>query len=100
MAKPMPVEPHVLCPSLLALQFFAQAIQERQLLGGIEPFQPLLLNDLFQPLAQRLIEGGVLFHADINLVTDGVLHLARLRLVGLERINLLFKLPARKAEPP
>ena len=41
MAKAAPVEPHVLCPDLLALQFFAcTAVEKRQLLGGIEPFQP------------------------------------------------------------
>ena len=78
--------------------FFAQAVEKRQLLGGIEPFQPPLFNDLFQPFAQRLIEGWVFFHADVDLVTDGVLHLARLRLVSLERIDLLFKLRREKLD--
>ena len=86
------VEADVLRLCLLPLQIFAQAVQERQLLGGIEAFQPALLDDLLQALAQRLVEGRVLLDADVYLVADGVLHLAGLGLVALERLDFLVEL--------
>ena len=77
---------------LLALQFLAQAVQEGKLLGGIQPLLPPLLDDLLQPLAQRLVEHRVLLDAHVDLVADGVLHLARLRVVGSERVDPLVEL--------
>ena len=62
------------------------------MLGVVEPFQPALLDDLLQPLAQRLVEGGVLLDADVDLVADGVLHLAGLGVVAVERLDLLVEL--------
>ena len=86
------VEPDVLCPGLLALQLLAQAVQERELLGCIQAFLAPFLDDRLQPLAQRLVERRVLFQADADLMADGVLHLARLRLVGPECLDLLLEL--------
>ena len=80
------------CPGLLPLKLFHEAREELELLGGIQSFQPVLLDDLFEPLTQRLIEDRVFLHPNIDLVADGVLHLARLGVVGLQRLDLLIEL--------
>ncbi len=53
---------------------------------------PPFLDQRLQPLAQRLVEGGILLHVDADFVADGVLHLAGLRLVGGQRPDLLLEL--------
>ena len=86
------LEPNVLRPGLLPLKLFPEVREELELLGGIQPFQPVLFDDLFQPLAKGLVEDRVLLHANVDLVADGVLHLARLGVVGLQRLDLLVEL--------
>ena len=86
------VEIHVLGLALLAPQFLPQVAEQLELLGRIQLLLAPLLDDLLQPLAQRLVEDRVLLHADVDFVADGMLHLARLGVVGGERLDLLVEL--------
>ena len=64
--------------------------------AAFQPFLPPFHDDLLQPLAQRLAEDRVLLHPDVDLVADGVLHLAGLAFVGGERLDLLVELLREK----
>jgi hypothetical protein len=60
----------------LALEVGHESLQKFELLRGGDALLTVFPDDFLQPLSQRLIEGRVLVQAHVDLVANGVLHLA------------------------